>query len=375
MTELRVLQDLDELPQAQWDALLDQSDCPSPFMRAGFLRALRGAANPATGWAPHFLTLWQGAQLLAGCPLYLKQHSWGEYVFDQAWARAFAAHGLRYYPKAVVAVPFTPVPGSRLLARSAALRHELAAQGLAWTQQQGLSGLHLLFSSPDDALALNGLGLAQRQQPQFHWHNDGAWVTFEDFLQALRRDKRKKVQQERRRVAEAGVNMTVLRGAQIQASDWAFFYRCYAQTYAVRGQAPYLPPEFFASALSGTDEWVLLRAEREGQPVAAALLAVDGVRRVAYGRHWGALQDIPCLHFELCYYAPLAWCIDQGIARFEGGAQGEHKMARGLMPVSTSSHHGLTDAAFHDAVLRFTEAEQAAVAAYEEALVARSPFR
>lgn len=370
---LHLLTELDALPAADWDALLAAQDAPTPFMRARFLLELaRASAVPETGWTACFALLKDGDALLAACPLWLKAHSWGEFVFDQSWARAYAQQGLRYYPKALVAVPFTPVAGSRLLAVDDAARRLLAQGLMGFVEQQGLSGVHLLFGSAADARALDGLGWATREQPQFHWQREAGWQGFDDFLAALRRDKRKKIQQERRRVMEAGVSVRVRIGPDIGAADWAFFERCYAATYAVRGNPPYLAEGFFAQAL---DDWVLLIAEQGGEPVAASLLAWDRQRQTAYGRHWGCVREIPCLHFELCYYAPIAWCLAQGVQRFEGGAQGEHKMARGLLPTPTRSQHWLADPRFADAVGRFTEEEQAAVAAYEESLVARSPFK
>ena len=377
MPELRLIEDLKQLPSAQWDALLAAQSAPTPFMQAAFLQALQTseAASIETGWQTCFALLSQGDELLAACPLYLKSHSWGEFVFDQAWARAYAQTGLRYYPKALVAVPFTPVPGSRLLARSDEDRALLAQALVAWVKAQGLSGLHLLFGTDDDARALQGLDFARREQPQFHWQRDPAWRTFEDFLAALKREKRKKIQQERRHVVDAAISTRVLVGDAIAEADWRFFYRCYARTYALRGNPPYLPEGFFQQAMRHGNQWVLLLAELGGEPIAASLLAVDRQGQVAYGRHWGAVVDVPFLHFELCYYAPLAWCIAQQIDRFEGGAQGEHKMARGLLPVPTHSHHWLADPRFADAVTRFADEEQAAVAAYEADLAARSPFK
>ncbi len=374
MPELQLATDWPEDLAARWDDLLDAQDAPTPFMRWAFLRELaRGSAVPASGWTACFARLVDGDELLAACPLWLKAHSWGEYVFDQSWARAHAQHGLRYYPKAVVAVPFTPVAGSRLLAVDDAARRLLAQGLMGFAAQQELSSLHLLFGSAADAQAVEGLGWATREQPQFHWQREPGWRGFEDFLAALRRDKRKKIQQERRRVQDAGVQVRVQVGEAIGADDWAFFERCYAATYAQRGQSPYLAEGFFAA--SGLQDWVLLTAAQGGERVAASLLAWDRVRGLAYGRHWGCLREIPCLHFELCYYAPIAWCMAQGVQRFEGGAQGEHKMARGLLPALTRSQHWLRDARFADAVLRYTEEEQAAVAAYDAELAARSPFR
>ena len=372
---LRWITDLAELPVSEWDALLEQADAPTPFMRAGFLQALAAAARPEQGWRARFATLWRAGRLVAGCPLYLKAHSWGEFVFDQAWARAYEGHGLSYYPKAVVAVPFTPVPGSRLLAAGPVERLELIEHLQAWAGQQGLSGVHVLFGSAADAQALQARGFSRREQPQFHWQRAAHWQGFADFLADLRRDKRKKIQQERRRVAEAGVQVQVLRGAAITAADWGFFHACYARTYALRGMSAYLPQSVFEHGLGAQAEWVLFVASQGVDRVAAALVAVDWRGGVAYGRHWGALRELDCLHFELCYYAPLAWCLAQGLQRFEGGAQGEHKMSRGLLPISTRSLHWLQHPEFHEALSRFTEAEQQAVGAYEEELAARSPFK
>ncbi|MBH9551785.1 GNAT family N-acetyltransferase [Inhella gelatinilytica] len=362
---------------AAWDALLAASDAPTPFMRHAYLQALvhSGAASARTGWTPQFASLMAGDELLAACPLWIKSHSWGEFVFDQAWARAYAQHGLPYYPKGVVAVPFTPVRGSRLLARDDANRALLAGALMQAAGELGLSGLHLLFGSAADEAAVASLGWAYREQPQFHWQRAPHWRTFEDFLADLKRDKRKKIQQERRHVREAGVTVRVRVGEAIDAADWSFFDRCYARTYALRGNPPYLPEGFFQGALGPGDRWVLVLAERAGEPLGAALLAMDAAGTTVYGRHWGAVVDLPFLHFELCYYAPLAWCLEQGVQRFEGGAQGEHKMARGLLPVPTRSHHWLVDERFADAVARFAEAEQAAVAQYEADLAARTPFK
>lgn len=371
--ELRCVSDLADLP-ADWDRLLSQQDAPTPFMRRAFLQQLQagGSAVPETGWQACFALLEGGGRLRAAAPLWIKAHSWGEFVFDQAWARAYAEHGLRYYPKGVLAVPFTPVAGSRLLAEDSVARAALAQALPALAEGLGLSGLHLLFGSAADALALQGLGWAAREQPQFHWQRQAQWQDFEGFLASLRRDKRKKILQERRQVAEAGVHVHVQRGAEIGAEDWAFWARCYAATYTARGQSPYLAEDFFGAC--GV-EWLLFSAEQGGERVAASLCAWDAERRVLYGRHWGCLREVRCLHFELCYYAPLAWCLAAGALRFEGGAQGEHKMARGFLPEPTFSLHWLRDPRFANALRRFSEQEQAVVSAYETELEARTPFR
>lgn len=371
----RVLTDPADVDPDDWDALLATTGEPSPFLRHAYLRAMHesGSAVPTTGWQPCFVTLWRGAVLQAACPLYVKAHSYGEYVFDWAWANAYEEHGLRYYPKALAAVPFTPVPGPRLLARDAASRTALVQAVLAWCRQAKLSSFHLLFASDDDVRACEAAGLMLRHTVQFHWTN-AHYPDFDAFLASLAQEKRKKIRQERRKVAEAGVTFRHAQGDAIAPADWDFFYRCYERTYLEHGNAPYLTPAFFARM--GSDmpgNWLMFIAERDGQPIASSLVAIaDGV---AYGRYWGALERVDCLHFEACYYQPLQWCIANGYARFEGGAQGEHKMARALMPVKTTSAHWLAHPAFADAVETFLAREGKGIENYLEHLGERSPFR
>lgn len=418
---VEIADDPTALPAAAWNALLARQATPTPFMRAEYLAALHASASavPSTGWTPQFVLLWAGGELAAACPLYLKAHSYGEYVFDWAWARAYAEHGLDYYPKALVAVPFTPVPGSRLLARDDAARAALVRMLVQLCGDNSLSSLHVLYGDDADHAACEASGLMLRQQVQFHWKNQAPstaepFTDFEHFLASLARDKRKKIRQERRRVQDAGVTVRWARGTDISAAGWAFFYRCYERTYLEHGNAPYLTPSFFERmARDPAAHWVMFVAERAGHPIASSLIAVgacpesaggrfdrnnlnwtndpataagphpnplpegEGARAdvVAYGRYWGALQRVDCLHFELCYYAPLAWCIAHGVARFEGGAQGEHKMARALMPVATHSAHWLAHPGFADAVARFLAREDAGMADYLEHLHAHSPFR
>ncbi|HMT82228.1 MAG TPA: GNAT family N-acetyltransferase [Ottowia sp.] len=384
-----------QLPVARWNALLARQATPTPFMRAEYLAALHdsGSAVPPTGWTPRFMLLWDGDQLAAACPLYLKTHSYGEYVFDWAWANAYAEHGLAYYPKALVAVPFTPVSGTRLLARDEAARRALITAVRDWCAGHRLSSLHLLYGDAADLAACDAAGLMRRGQVQFHWTNrDPAsgrpFVDFDALLAALTQDKRKKIRQERRKVAEAGVRFRWAAGADISPADWALFYRCYRRTYLEHGNAPYLTPDFFARmARELADAWVLFVAERDGHPIATSLIAVGAHQSgaggqnashpetVAYGRYWGALERVDGLHFEACYHQPLDWCIRHGVARFEGGAQGEHKMARALLPVATHSAHWLAHPGFADAVARFLARESAGVDGYLEQLDGRSPFR
>jgi len=376
----RVFNDPRDIDAFGWDALLAQQDAPTPFMSHAYLLALHesGSAIPKTGWKPHFVTLWQEDQLVAACALYLKSHSYGEYVFDWAWANAYGEHGLAYYPKGLVGVPFTPVPGARLLAVNSNSRTHLLQTLLDVCKDLELSSLHLLFTSPQDQIACDALGLMQRQTVQFHWHN-AQFTDFDHFLSSLSQEKRKKIKQERRRVHDAGVTFQTQVGSEISKQNWDFFYNCYERTYLEHGNAPYLSRSFFQSMQDHmADNWVMFIAERASQPIACSLIAIHALgtdHAVAYGRYWGALERVDCLHFEACYYQPLSWCIDNQVSCFEGGAQGEHKMARALMPVTTYSAHWLAHPAFADAVERFLERERSGIDNYLEHLAERSPFR
>jgi uncharacterized protein len=379
---IRVLKSPAEVPAPAWNALVALEPDPSPFMRHEYLAAMHvtGAATQQTGWQAQFMTLWQGEELKAACPLYLKRHSYGEYVFDWAWANAYEQHGLAYYPKALVAVPFTPVPGARLLAESPLWRERLVEALLKHAKAEDLSSLHLLFVQPQDVAACVANGMMLRHTVQFHWTGLDAshqpFVDFDHFLASLQQEKRKKIRQERRKVADAGVRFRWVRGQEISARDWAFFYQCYERTYLEHGNAPYLAPAFFERMANDMpDNWLLFIAEREGKPMACSLIGLDEQRRTAYGRYWGALERVDCLHFEACYYQPLDWCITHGFLRFEGGAQGEHKMARALMPVKTTSAHWLANPAFADAVDRFLQREGEGIGQYLEHLEQRSPMR
>ena len=360
--------------------LLAQQPAPTPFMRHEYLLTLHasGSAVPDTGWAPRFVTLHAHGELQAACALYLKSHSYGEYVFDWAWADAYRRHGLRYYPKLLGAVPFTPVPGTRLLARSDAGRDALVGVIGALAQQGKLSSAHVLFIDEADRAAFERAGWMLREGVQFHWTQDEARpvVDFADLLSRLQRDKRKKIQQERRRVTEQGVSFTVQEGAAIDDASWDFFYRCYTLTYQAHQSTPYLTRQFFTGmAATMARHWLMFVAHRDGMPVAASLIAVDPDRRAAWGRYWGCVEPIPCLHFEACYYQPLAWCLANGYVRFEGGAQGEHKMARGLLPVATASAHWLRDERFASAVADFLASESQGIDQYVSELRERNPFK
>lgn len=365
---------------AAWNALLAEQPCPTPFMRHEYLHALHASesAVPETGWAPQFITAERHGVLVGGLALYLKGHSYGEYVFDWAWADAYRRHGLKYYPKLLGAVPFTPVPGTRVLARDDAVRALLvdAAQHLALDAK--LSSAHVLFTDDTDRQAFQAAGWMLREGVQFHWTQDTARpiADFADLLSRLQREKRKKIQQERRRVAELGVHFTVHEGSAIDEPLWDFFHRCYTLTYRAHHSTPYLTRDFFARmAATMPHHWVMFVGHRDGQRVAASLVAVDPQRSVAWGRYWGCTEALPFVHFEACYYQPLAWCLAAGYQRFEGGAQGEHKMARGLLPVRTWSAHWLRDERFAGAVADFLAREGTGVEHYIDELRERNPFK
>lgn len=369
MERLRVVETLAGVCATQWNALA----AGDPFLRHEFLGALieTGCAGPRSGWQPQILLLERSGQLAGAMPLFVKSHSRGEYVFDWAWADAYARHGLAYYPKLLCAVPFTPVAGSRLLAADAAARSALATAALAAARE--FSSLHVLFAPDEQARLLQDRGMLLRRTVQFHWRNHG-YPDFDAFLARMSHQRRKNIRQERRRVREAGISFRWLQGAQIGTRDWEFFHRCYANTYAAHGSRPYLNLEFFLRIGAGMPEQMLLIvAERRGTPIAAALdvLGADTL----YGRYWGALEHVPLLHFEACYYQAIEFAIARGLARFEGGAQGEHKLFRGLLPVETLSAHWLAHPRFARAIEEHLAREAQGIAQYVNELNEHTPFK
>jgi predicted N-acyltransferase len=349
-----------EIPAPAWNRLAGRQ----PMLQHAFLHALEasGCVGLGSGWQPRHLSLWRRDKLVAAMPLYLKSHSYGEYVFDWSWANAHEQIGLAYYPKLLCAVPFTPVPGRRLLAENAQDRKTLAETALAFAREAGLSSLHCLFPDEDADVAFAHAGLMQRRGYQFHWNNPG-YAAFEDFLATLTRDKRKKIRQERRKVFDAGIRFEQMTGNDIGEAHWAFFHRCYVNTYREHHSTPYLSPDFFHRlADSLPDNLMLVMAYQGDMPVASAFNLFDEER--LYGRYWGALAYVPGLHFETCYYQGMEFCIDHGLRVFEGGAQGEHKLARGFLPVVTQSRHWLADARLSHAVYDFLSREGRAVETY-----------
>ena len=371
-----------EVPADEWNALLARDAQPTPFLRHEFLDALHVArcAVDDTGWSPHFVTLTdeRTGRLAAAAPVYAKQHSYGEYVFDWAWADAYQRNNLPYYPKLLCAVPFTPVQGTRLLAADDDARRHLAATLLAFAEQSDVSSLHVLFPTGDEARLLESMGMMLREGVQFHWLNDG-YRHFDDFLGTLEQKKRKNIRAERRKVHDAGVTFRRLTGDQITDADWRFFSRCYRHTYREPDSSPYLTLDFFRTIGATMPENLLLViAEADGQPIASALAVYRRGEHgggTLYGRYWGAIEHVPCLHFETAYYQLLEFCIEAGLDTFEGGAQGEHKLARGFLPTVTHSAHWLAHPAFSDAVARFLERETEHIHAYVDELREHDPFR
>ena len=371
----RIISSLSEIDSTAWDALVSIQAERNPFLSYAFLHALHetGCAAPRTGWQPQYLTLWQDETPHAALPLYVKQHSYGEYVFDWAWADAYHRNGLAYYPKLLSAIPFTPVTGSRLLVRDPAAGTALIEALRMLQEENGLSSTHLLFLPEEQAAALENAGFMLRSSIQFHWINAG-YRDFEECLDALDRKKRKNIRAERRKVREAGVSFRRIRGRDAMEADWRFFKRCYDHTYAAHYSTPYLNLGFFLRiGREMPDNILLIVAERDGKPIASSLVMHD--ERILYGRYWGAIEDIPCLHFETAYYQPLEFCIAQGIERFEGGAQGEHKMARGFLPEKTYSAHWLAHPAFADAIEHYLAQEAGSIDTYIDELAERTPFR
>jgi len=368
---IKIIENLADIPVAQWDALVGKD----PFLSYAYLNALQqsGCATAQFGWQAQFLTLWQDGRLLAAMPLYLKMNSYGEHVFDFAWAEAYQRHGLRYYPKLVCTVPFTPVTGKRLLTESSEVRALLLGSALHFAKESGVSSLHCLFLDEAGTREAQVQGMMLRQDVQFHWQNPG-YRDFDAFLAELSRDKRKRIKQERRKVQEAGIQLQCVTGENATPEQWAFFAACYAHTRQQHNSPPALNADFFQRIGATMPQHILLViASREGRPIASALNLFT--EEVLYGRSWGAFEYHPGLHFEACYYQAIEFCIARKIKTFEGGAQGEHKLARGFLPVTTQSAHWLAHPEFSQAVEDYLQRETSAVSGYVAELNQRSPFK
>lgn len=373
--QLELHTSIKEIDEAQWQRWFPDD---YPFLRWQFLAGLEdsGCTDARSGWQPLHLILRDDDTDIAVIPAFLKDHSYGEYVFDWAWADAWERSGLPYYPKLVTAAPFTPATGPRLWLnpnRPDALTTAVQAVG-ALCRERGISGWHVLFTQDALGSELSALGLHQRQTTQFHWFNRG-YQSFDDFLGRFSSRKRKNLRKERAQIDAQGLSLETLTGSAIGADDWRFFHRCYQLTYAKRsGHGGYLSREFFTEACPQLGEGtVMVIARHEGERVAAALYFRDS--DALYGRYWGCVREFEYLHFEACYYRGIEYCIEQGLSRFDPGAQGEHKIQRGFEPTLTQSSHWLAEPGFDQAIGAFCAREREHVTAYREQASRLLPFK
>jgi predicted N-acyltransferase len=378
---VKIIDDIGRYAAAEWDACAAPAGAPlNPFVCHAFLHALErtGCTNAETGWLPQHLVVEDAAgALAAAAPLYLKSHSYGEYVFDHGWADAYERAGGRYYPKLQAAVPFTPVTGPRLLVRPGPRAEEhraaLVAGLIELARRMGVSSVHVTFPTEDDARRLEAGGFLLRNGFQFHWHNRG-YGSFDDFLGALASRKRKAIRKERQQVAASGIEVRALTGDAIKSRHWDAFHRFYVSTYDRKWGYPYLTREFFEEiGATMADRVVLMMAERDGRPVAGALnlLGSDAL----YGRNWGCAEDVPFLHFEVCYYQAIDFAIAHGLERVEAGTQGPHKLQRGYLPSLTWSAHWIRDDNFRRAVADFLGRERRGIQRDMAAYASHSPYR
>lgn len=374
--QVRELARIDEVPAADWNALTGTT---CPFLRHEFLTALEhhGCVGTGTGWTPAHLALFDGGQLLAAAPVYRKAHSWGEFVFDFSWAQAYERHGLDYYPKLLCAVPFSPVNAARLLthpAGDAVALKRAAIQALEHRcAEDALSSAHALFIDSREQELFHEAGWLTRNDVQFHWHNRD-YPDFEAYLATFRADKRKQMRRERRRIVEAGIGFLTLHGDSISPEQLRFAFEMHVRTFLQHGHPPYLNLAFFEEIAATLGRSLVIKlAMRGDEPVAAAIFLASA--STLYGRYWGASGDFHSLHFEACYHQGIEYCIANGLACFEPGTQGEHKIVRGFEPVTTQSAHHVRDRRFRDAIAAFLQREQQAVEQYAGAASLHVPFR
>ena len=378
MTEitLHALSSLADVETAAWDAVANPSGTEiDPFLSWNFLQALEesGSVGDETGWSPrHILAEDETGRLVGALPVYAKAHSYGEYVFDHAWADAYERAGGRYYPKLLSAVPFTPATGRRMLSPDPAIRRALAEAAIALTGQWDVSGWHVNFPDAGDVETLAGLDLLPRLDRQFVWENRG-YQTYEDFLGDLNSRKRKALKKERL-AANADVEIVALTGADLRPEHWDVFFDCYQDTGARKWGSPYLNRNFFDLIHQRmADQVLLVMAKQDGRYIAAALNFIGS--HALYGRYWGCLVDIPGLHFELCYHRAIDYAVEHGLERVEAGAQGEHKLARGYRPKLVRSAHYIADPGLRRALEPYLEQERAAVRAELAALESEMPYK
>jgi predicted N-acyltransferase len=372
MSSSRVVRNLFEIPAEQWDAL---HDARNPFISHAFLSGLEqhGCLREDWGWTPHHVTLWEDDALVAAAPGYLKTNSHGEFVFDHAWANAYAHYGQDYFPKWLGAVPYSPVTGPRLLASTSGHRSVLLAAIVEQARSNRLSSAHINFHTQEEEAAF-ALDWLSRTDVQYHWRNDAGWGDFGSFLSAFDHKHRKNIRQERAKVHRAGVSYRVVHGDEASDDDLATMFAFYLLTFRDYGNSPALTLEFIQHlARAMPRNLVIFLAEREGKPIAGALCLRGG--DTLYGRYWGATETLPGLHFETCYYQGIDYCLREGLAVFEPGAQGEHKIARGFLPAFVRSRHWIADPQFAEALRRWCAEETQSVERYAATLATHSPFR
>ncbi|WP_027158775.1 GNAT family N-acetyltransferase [Methylobacter luteus] len=374
--KVKPITSITQIDAGAWNRLVKDS---YPFLRHEFLLALEqsGCASAQAGWSPHHLLVAQDHELLAFMPLYLKAHSRGEYVFDQQWAQAYQQYGFHYYPKWLTAIPFTPCQGPRIAVDESADAPAVMRLLLDFIKEQAeqndISSWHCLFPDSGQAEWLRNLGLGLRESVQFHWFNKG-YRDFDDFLQTFSAGKRKMIKRERRRVSEQDIELRRLNGREVSPAQWQAFFQFYTVTYLKNGMSPYLNPAFFEQLAATMGERLLLVLATKGGKYVGAALSVIGSDTL-YGRYWGCYEEFSGLHFEACYYQGLEYCIEHGLKRFDSGAQGEHKIARGFEPVTTWSAHWLQDAAFAEAVEHFLAEERESMALYKQDAAMYLPFK
>ncbi|MGD1924195.1 MAG: GNAT family N-acetyltransferase [Paracoccaceae bacterium] len=386
VVEVRAIQSLNDISQAEWDACAapecrDGGRPKYPFQTHAFLKALEdsGSATPRTGWAPHHVVASMGGEIVGVMPLYLKNHSQGEYVFDYSWAHAFERAGGSYYPKFQCSVPFTPATGPRLLSNpdgpldADAARSAILQGAIQLAERHGISSIHITFCTDEEYVFGGEMGLLQRADQQFHWIDRG-YKDWDGFLDALASRKRKNLRKERERAVENGVTIHWFTGDEIQPEHWNAFWRFYQDTGARKWGTPYLTRSFFDLAQEKLrDDILLIMCEREGQWIAGAMNLIG--RETLYGRYWGCTEDHPFLHFETCYYQAIDYALQHGLSRVEAGAQGGHKLARGYEPVTTRSLHYITDPGFRRAIEDYLENERYAVERENAHLAEMTPFK
>jgi predicted N-acyltransferase len=373
----RFINRIDEIPEHEWDKLVTDGN---PFLSHAFLAALEhhGAVGRHSGWQPHHLIIENGQTLCGALPMYVKSHSFGEFVFDWAWANAYERAGVTYYPKLVICIPYTPVTGPRLLtapprANSNGIIDLLLRSVTDFAIATELSSIHYLFIDSLDKKHLDAHGLLPRFGCQFHWFNDD-YRTFADFLSSLNARSRKKIRLERRRIIEQGIDIEVLNGEQVSTEQWHFFHRCYQATFDKKANFAPLSTGFFQELGERLGQKaILMLAYQGGEAVASALFLRSD--NTLFGRYWGCTRTLDCLHFELCYYQAIEYCIANNLQRCEAGAQGEHKISRGFAPVLTHSSHWIADPIFRDVIGKFVRHEQSGVEEYMALMASRLPYR